>query len=67
VRSPATQYVELQGSLSTVTLRPRAGPALGQAARESGVITVIWLGRRHRGIEPGRRVQVGGSAHDSAR
>jgi hypothetical protein len=66
------EYVELQGSLSTVTLRPRGGvPALEAELYDgSGVITVIWLGRRRiAGIEPGRRVRVAGriGLQDSAR
>ena len=57
------EYVELQGSLSTVTLRPRGGvPALeAELYERSGVNTVIWLRRRRiAGIEPGRRVRVAG-------
>jgi hypothetical protein len=55
--------VELQGSLSTVTLRPRGGvPALEAELYDgSGAITLVWLGRRRIvGIEPGRRVRVRG-------
>jgi hypothetical protein len=55
--------VELQGSLRTVTLRPRGGvPALEAELYDgTGVITIIWLGRRRiAGIEPGRRVRVRG-------
>ena len=57
------QKVELQGSLRTVTLRPRGGvPALEAELYDgSGVITVVWLGRRRiAGIEPGRRLRVVG-------
>lgn len=57
------EYVELQGSLRTVTLRPRGGvPALEAELYDgSGVVTVIWLGRRRiAGIEPGRMVRVAG-------
>ncbi len=57
------EYVELQGSLRTVTLRPRGGvPALEADLYDgSGSITLIWLGRRRiAGIEPGRSVRVGG-------
>lgn len=53
--------VELQGSLRTVTLRPRGGvPALEAELYDgSGVITVIWLGRRRiAGIAPGRQIKV---------
>lgn len=56
-------YVDLQGSLRTVTLRPRGGvPALEAELYDgSGVITVIWLGRRRiAGIEPGRAIKVEG-------
>ncbi|HSV39159.1 MAG TPA: OB-fold nucleic acid binding domain-containing protein [Nocardioidaceae bacterium] len=55
--------VELQGSLRTVTLRPRGGvPALEAELYDgSGAITVIWLGRRRiAGIKPGRRIKVQG-------
>ena len=57
------QTVELQGSLRTVTLRPRGGvPALEAELYDgSGVITLVWLGRRRiAGIEPGRRIRVRG-------
>lgn len=56
-------YVDLQGSLSTVTLRPRGGvPALEAELYDgSGVILLVWLGRRRiAGIEPGRRIHVEG-------
>src|SRR3954465_14425564 len=55
--------VELQGSLRTVTLRPRGGvPALEAELWDgSGLITLVWLGRRRiAGIEPGRSVKVTG-------
>ena len=51
------------GTLRTVTLRPRANvPALvGELYDGSGVLTVVWLGRRQiPGIEPGRRMRVTG-------
>ncbi len=57
------QRLEIQGSLRTVTLRPRGGvPALEAELYDgSGVITVIWLGRRRiAGIEPGRQIKVVG-------
>ena len=57
------QRVTLQGSLRTVTLRPRGGvPALEAELYDgSGVITVIWLGRRRiSGIAPGRQIKVEG-------
>ena len=66
------QRVELQGSLRTVTLRPRGGvPALeAELFDGTGIVTVVWLGRRHiAGINPGRSVQVQGriGVHDGAR
>jgi hypothetical protein len=57
------ERVVLQGSLRTVTLRPRGGvPALEAELYDgSGVITVIWLGRRRiAGIKPGRQLKVEG-------
>lgn len=57
------QRVDIQGSLRTVTLRPRGGvPALEAELYDgSGVITVVWLGRRRiAGIEPGRQIRVVG-------
>jgi hypothetical protein len=57
------QQVELQGSLRTVTLRPRGGvPALEAELYDgSGVLTLVWLGRRRiAGIEPGRQIKVVG-------
>jgi len=57
------ERVELRGSLRTVTLRPRGGvPALEAELYDgSGVITLIWLGRRRiTGIEPGRQIKVEG-------
>jgi hypothetical protein len=57
------QRVELRGSLRTVTLRPRGGvPALEAELYDgSGLITLVWLGRRRiAGIEPGRAIKVTG-------
>ena len=57
------QRVELQGSLRTVTLRPRGGvPALEAELYDgSALITLVWLGRRRiAGIEPGRQIWVVG-------
>lgn len=57
------EYVELQGSLRTVTLRPRGGvPALEAELYDgTGIITVVWLGRRRiAGVEAGRQVRVAG-------
>jgi hypothetical protein len=70
--APDRERVKLRGSLRTVTLRPRAGvPALEAELNDgSGVITVLWLGRRRiAGIEPGRSIEVEGriGAHDGMR
>ncbi len=57
------EKVSLQGTLRTVTLRPRGGvPALEAELYDgSAMITLIWLGRRRiTGIEPGRALQVQG-------
>lgn len=53
--------VDIQGSLRTVTLRPRGGvPALEAELYDgSGTIVVVWLGRRRiAGIDPGRQIRV---------
>ena len=55
--------VELQGSIRTVTLRPRGGvPALEAELYDgTGTLIVIWLGRRRiAGIGPGRAIEVSG-------
>ncbi len=70
--APDRERVTLRGSLRTVTLRPRAGvPALEAELNDgSGVITIVWLGRRRiAGIEPGRAIEVEGriGAHDGIR
>ena len=57
------QAVVVNGVLRTVTLRPRGGvPALEAELDDgSGVITVVWLGRRRiTGVDPGRSVTVAG-------
>jgi hypothetical protein len=57
------QKVELQGSIRTVTLRPRGGvPALeAELFDGSGAIILVWLGRRQiTGISPGRQLEVVG-------
>lgn len=69
VDAPDRARVELQGSIRTVTLRPRGGvPALEAELYDgSGAITLIWLGRRRiAGIEPGRALKVHGriGVHD---
>jgi hypothetical protein len=51
------------GTIRTTTLRPRAGaPALvAEVYDGTGVLTVVWLGRRRiTGIEAGRRFRVHG-------
>lgn len=61
--APDRQPVAVQGVLRTVTLRPRGGvPALEAELYDgSGVLTVIWLGRRQiAGIAPGRSMRVMG-------
>jgi hypothetical protein len=70
--SPDREMVRLRGSLRTVSLRPRAGiPALEAELYDgSGVITIVWLGRRRiAGIDPGRSIQVQGriGEHDGTR
>jgi hypothetical protein len=66
------QRVEMQGTLRTVTLRPRGGvPALEAELYDgSALITLVWLGRRRiAGIEPGRAIKVTGrvGVHDNRR
>ena len=54
--APDRQKVVVQGTLRTVTLRPRGGvPALEAELYDgSGSISVVWLGRRRiGGISPG--------------
>lgn len=61
--APDREMVCLRGTLRTVTLRPRGGvPALEADLDDgSGVVTVLWLGRRRiAGISPGRTIQVSG-------
>ena len=60
---PARERVVVTGTLRTVTLRPRAGvPALvAELYDGTGVLTVVWLGRRNiEGIEAGRMIRVHG-------
>jgi len=55
--------VTVAGTLRTVTLRPRSGvPALEAELYDgSGVVVLVWLGRRViRGITPGRTVVARG-------
>ena len=70
--APDREVVHLRGTLSTVTLRPRGGvPALeAELFDGSGVVTIVWLGRRRiAGITPGRSLQIEGriGRHDGVR
>ena len=61
--APERERVLLRGTLRTVTLRPRGGvPALeAELTDGSGVLIVVWLGRRRiAGISPGRAIQIEG-------
>ena len=61
--APDRERVVVQGTLRTVTLRPRGGvPALEAELYDgSGSISVVWLGRRRiGGIAPGRGIRVVG-------
>jgi hypothetical protein len=61
--APEREQVVVNGVLRTVTLRPRGGvPALEAELDDgTGVITVVWLGRRRiTGVDPGRSVTVAG-------
>ena len=66
------QRVQLTGTVSSVTITPRAGhPALEVELRDgSGAVTLVWLGRRQiPGIDCGRTLKVWGriSCHDGKR
>jgi hypothetical protein len=66
------QLVSLTGTVSTLTIAPRAGhPALEVELRDgSGAVTLVWLGRRQiPGIDPGQMIKVSGriSCHDGRR
>lgn len=66
------QQVSLTGTISTVTITPRAGhPALEVELRDgSGAVSLVWLGRREiPGIDPGRTLKVWGriSCHEGKR
>ena len=70
--APDRTMVRLRGTLRTVTLRPRGGvPALEAELDDgSGVLTVVWLGRRRiAGIGPGVSLTVEGriGVHDGVR
>jgi len=66
------EIVTLYGELKNVSLAPRAGaPSLEAALYDgSGVVTLVWLGRRKiAGIKPGAGLVVSGrvSCHDGRR
>ena len=66
------QRVQLTGTVSTVTITPRAGhPALEVELRDgSGAVTLVWLGRRQiPGIDCGQTLKVWGriSCHEGKR
>lgn len=61
--APDRERVRLRGTVKTVTLRPRGGvPALEAELDDgSGVLLVVWLGRRRiAGVGPGRSMYVEG-------
>lgn len=61
--APDRERIIVQGTLKTVTLRPRGGvPALEAELYDgTGSINVVWLGRRRiGGISPGRAIRVEG-------
>jgi len=61
--APDREQVTVQGSLHTVTLRPRGGvPALEAELYDgTAAITLLWLGRRRiAGVHPGRNIVVTG-------
>lgn len=67
-RTPVT----VLGTVRSLTIRPRAGtPALeAELFDGSGVVTLVWLGRRTiAGIEPGRQLRATGriATHDGRR
>ena len=66
------QQVNLTGTVSSITLSPRAGhPALEVELQDgSGVVTLVWLGRRQiPGIDAGRTLKIAGriSCHEGRR
>lgn len=61
--APDRQRVVVQGTLRTVTLRPRGGVPALEAELYDGTdsISLVWLGRRRiGGISPGRGLRVEG-------
>ena len=70
--APDREMVTLRGTVRTLTVRPRGGvPALEAELYDgSGVLLVVWLGRRRiAGIDPGRSMKVRGriGVHDGHR
>ena len=70
--APDREPVTLRGTIRLVTVHPRGGvPALEAELYDgSGVLTIVWLGRRRiAGIDPGRSLQVRGriGVHDGVR
>lgn len=70
--APDRQPVTLRGNLRTVTVMPRGGVPTLEADLDdgTGVITLVWLGRRHiTGIDAGRAITVSGriGRHDGRR
>jgi RecJ-like exonuclease len=66
------QFVQLTGTITSVTITPRGGhPALEVEVRDgSGAVALVWLGRRQiPGIECGRSIKVSGrvSCHEGNR
>ena len=62
-QAPDRERVTIEGTLHTVTLRPRGGvPALeAELADDSGRLTLVFLGRRRiTGVTPGRGMRVTG-------
>jgi hypothetical protein len=60
---PEREPVTIIGTVRSLTFRPRAGaPALEVELYDgSGVVTLIWLGRRElAGLTPGRRLRARG-------
>ena len=60
---PVRGRVTVQGTLRTVTLRPRGGVPVLEAELYDGsaTLTLLWLGRRRiAGIHPGRMLRVVG-------
>lgn len=57
------EYVNLAGEIRTIFIRPGPGAAALEADLDdgTGVVTLIWIGRRRiPGIEPGRSLRVSG-------